>query len=96
MMNVGQINSFNIMALNKLVYKGSRSVDLINIGDKTAAEQKNMVNLLHAMLYSIANYDPDAENNCLTYDQVLGLIEFIDQKLEVSANFDNLPETPLS
>lgn len=95
-LTAGQINSFNIMALKKLVYKGDRSVDLANIGDKTFNEQKNLVNLLHAMLTVTANYDPDAESNCLTYEQILGLIEFIDLKLEVAANFDNLPETPLS
>lgn len=83
------------MALNKLVYRGSRSIDLVNIGDKTFTAEKNLVNLIFAMLSTTANYDPDAENNCLTYQEIRDLIEFIDLKLEVSADFDNLTETTL-
>lgn len=96
MLTVGQINSFNIMALNKLVLLGDRTVDLSNIGDKTFEDRKNLFLLLNAMLSTTANYDPLTTTNCLTYIEIFDLIQFIDRKLEVSADFDNLPETPLS
>lgn len=96
MLTEGQINSFNIMALNKLVLFGERTVDLSNIGDKTFKDKNNLLDLLNAMLSVTANYDPLAITNCLTYTEIFNLMQFIDLKLEVAADFDNLPETPIT
>lgn len=92
-LTAGQINTFVLMARRKLVDKGSFAIDLVNIGDKTFDENKKIVNLTYAMLSAVEGYDPEAENNCLTEIQIRDLIEFIDLKLDVAADFDNLPET---
>ena len=49
------------------------------IGDPAFAEQKRNLLLVRSFLKTIACYDPDAENNCLTNDDIFILINRVSE-----------------
>lgn len=86
-----QIAGFVVVASCCLAEKAAKFVDLKTIGDSTANDELLTIEVINAQLDAIAGYDPVLLTNCLTYDEIIKVIEFIMKKLCICTDLNLLP-----
>lgn len=92
-MTYGQILTFTIIARYHYALYSARVVTYGVIGDPVWPYHRTRLILANALLKRLKCYDPDAENNCLTEEQVYTVIQQLMQLLGMCGDPQSLAES---
>ena len=91
----GQIESFCLIALNQLRCQWGAYLCRVEDGYVSEADEEKFY-VVNSMWNSIWLYDPNADNNCLTNEEVYYICLKIQEELCFNVSLDTLPVTNLN
>lgn len=84
----GQIRGFVYIANRQWGIEMAKYSDYCKYGDKASAEQYSCFYMIGSMIDTICRYEP---NNCLTYEQVFSMMQYVAKRLGFNYNLNNTP-----
>lgn len=91
-MTKGQIITFIIIARYYYALYSAKVVKFALIGDKEFECHRKKLIIVNSLIKRLKCYDPDAETNCLTEEQVYSTIQLIMQILGIKGDPMSLEE----
>lgn len=64
--------------------------------DKAYYDLREKLLLIRAMMKRLKCYDPEAEGNCLTYDETVTMVDYMARELGICGSYLNIEETSVS
>ncbi len=92
-MTQGQIVTFIIIARYYYALYSAKVVKFALIGDSAFECHRTKLILVNSLIKRLKCYNPDAEDNCLTEDQVYSAMQLIMQILGIKGDLMSLEES---